>query len=86
MKWEEVNCRIIKNQKSGTDGSLYSYLCTIFPNFSIHSFVKKKQAKSYEKDKLEDLIKNSNTVIIKLDFAENYICAAQDEVQSAHWK
>ena len=77
MKWEEVNCRIIKNQKSGTAGSLYSYLCTIFPNFSIHSFVKRKQAKSYEKD---------NTVIIKLDFAENYICAAQDEVQSAHWK
>ena len=48
--------------------------------------MKKKQAKSYEKDKLEDLMKNSNTVIIKLDFAENYICAAQDEVQSAHWK
>ena len=86
MKWEEVNCRIIKNQKSGTAGSLYSYLCTIVPNFSIHSFVKRKQAKSYEKDKQEDLMKNSNTVIIKLDFAENYICAAQDEVQSAHWK
>ena len=62
MKWEEVNGRIIKNQKSGT-GNLYSYLCTIFPDFFIHSFVKRRQAKSYEEDKKEALMKNSNTVM-----------------------
>ena len=62
MKWEEINGRIIKNQKSGT-GSLYSYLCTIFPDFFIHSFVKRRQAKSYEEDKKEALMKNSNTVM-----------------------
>ena len=62
MKWEEVNGRIIKNQKSGT-GSHYSYLCTIFPDFFIHSFVKRRQAKSYEEDKKEALMKNSNTVM-----------------------
>ena len=56
MKWEEVNGRIIKNQKSGT-GSLYSYLCTIFPDFFIHSFVKRKEAKSYEKDEKKFLWK-----------------------------
>ena len=31
-------------------------------------------------------MKNSNTVMIQVDFAENYTCAAQDEVQSAHQK
>ena len=31
-------------------------------------------------------MKNSNTVMTKVDFAENYTCAAQDEVQSAYWK
>ena len=86
MKWEEVNGKIIKNQKSGTVGSLYSYMCTIFLDFFIHSFVKRKQAKSYEEDKQEALMKNSNTVMIQVDFAENCTCASQDEVQSAHWK
>ena len=76
MKWEEVNGRIIKNQKSGTVGSLHSYLCTIFPNFFIHSFLKRKQAKSYEEDKQKALMKNSNTVMVQVDFAENYTCAA----------
>ena len=31
-------------------------------------------------------MKNSNTVMIQVDFAENYTCAAQDEVQSTHRK
>ena len=57
-------------------GNLYSYLCTIFPDLFIHLFVKRKPEKSYE----EDLMKNSNTVMIQVDFAENYTCAAQDEV------
>ena len=48
--------------------------------------MKRKQAKSYEEDKQEALMKNSNTVMIQVDFAENYTCTAQDEVQSAHWK
>ena len=86
MNWQEVNDRIIKYQKSGSVGSLYSYLCTIFPDFFIHSFVKRKQAKSYVEDKQEALMKNSNTVMTKVDFTENYTCAAQDEVQSAYWK
>ena len=63
-------------------GNLYSYLCTIFPDLFIHLFVKRKPEKSYE----EDLMKNSNTVMIQVDFAENYTCTAQDEVQSAHRK
>ena len=86
MKWEEVNGRIIKNEKSGTVGSLYSYLCKIFPDFLINSFVKRKQAKSYEESKQEVLMKNSSTVMTQVDFAENYTCATQDEVQSAHWE
>ena len=86
IKWEEVNGRITKNQKSGTVRNLYSYLCIIFPDFFIHSFAKRKQAKSYEEDKQEFLMKHLNTVMIQVDFAENYTCAAQNEVQSAYWK
>ena len=28
---------------------------------------------------------NSNVAVLQLDFAKNYCCIAQDEVQSAHW-
>ena len=80
MKWEEV----IKNQKSGSVGSLYNYLSSILPDFFIHTFVKRKQAKSYEDDKSEAGMKNPNTAMLQVDFAENYTCTAQDEVQSAH--
>ena len=48
--------------------------------------MKRKQAKSYEDDKSEAAMKNSNTAKLQVDFAENYMCTAQDEVQSAHWK
>ena len=48
--------------------------------------MKRKQAKSYEDDKSEAAIKNSNTAMLQVDFAENYTCIAQDKVQSTHWK
>ena len=86
MKWEEVNGRIIKNQKSSTVGYLYSYLRTILPDFFLDSFVKRTQAKSYEKDKQEALMKNSIAVMMQVYFVENCICTAQDEIQSVLWK
>ena len=86
MKWEEANSRIIKNKKSGSVGSLYNYLSSILPDFFIHTFVKRKQARSYEDDKSDATMKNSNTAMLQVDFAENYTCTAQDEVQSAHWR
>ena len=48
--------------------------------------MRRKQAKSYEDDKSEAAMKNSNTAMLQVDFAENYTCTAQDEVQSAQWK
>ena len=86
MKWEEVNGHIIQNKKSGSVGSLYNYLNSILPDFFIHTFVIRKQAKSYEDDKSGADMKNSNTAMLQVDFAENYMSTAQDEIQSAHWK
>ena len=83
MKWEEVNGRIIKNKKSGSVGSLYNYLGSIF----FHTYIcEKKTSKSYEDDKSEAAMKNSNTAMLQVDFAENYMSTVQDEVQSEHWK
>ena len=86
MKWEEDNGCIFKNQNSGSVSSLYNYLSSILPDFFMNTFVKRKQAKRYEDEKSEAAMKNSNTAMLQVDFAENYTCTAQDEVQSAHWK
>ena len=83
-KWEEVNGRVIKNSKSGLAEDLYRYLAEIVPPFLIHCFVKRKFL-SYEEDKLEALMEQSKTML-QIDFAENFTCLAQDEVQSTHWK
>ena len=84
-KWEEVKGRIIKNAKTGQVGDLYHYLCEIVSPFLTHSFVKRKQAESYEIDKVHALSEDSTSIMLQVDFAENYTCLAQDEVQSAHW-
>ena len=86
MKWEEVNGHIIKNKKGGSAGSLYNYFSSILPDFFKHTFVKRKQAKSYEHDKSEATMKYASIAMLQVDFAENYMGTAQDEVQSAHSK
>ena len=64
VKWEEVNGRYIKNEKSGIVEDLYIYLYNILPEFFNHSFVKRKQAKSYEEDKIEAFMENSDTLML----------------------
>ena len=30
-------------------------------------------------------LQDSDIAVLQMDFAENYACTAQDEIQSAHW-
>ena len=61
-------------------------MSSILPDFFIHTSVKRIQAKGYEDDKSEAAMKNSDTAMLQVDFAENYTCTPQDEVQSAQSK
>ena len=56
------------------------------PKFLKNCFINRKQTESYQLDKEEAQSFNSKTMTMQMDFAENYACTAQDEVQSAHWK
>ena len=50
--------------------------------FSTHLFNAK-----WQQDQLtaaKDKIKSASAVVI-MDYAENYVCSSQDEIQSAHW-
>ena len=84
--WEDSNWWIVKNTKTGQIKNLYQYLCNLVPPFLIHSFIKRKQSESYEKGSAYSLSEQFDTFMLQVDFAENYTCLAQDEVQSTHWK
>ena len=85
FRWEEVNGRYIKNTKNGTVDELYFYIAEITPKFLKHCCIKRRQAKSYEDDKQIANMPESTMMMLQMDFAENFKCVAQDEVQTAHW-
>lgn len=64
---------------------LLQYFRQILPEFHKHSFVKRQQADSFEADKAEAEQSNNIVAVLQIDFAENFVCEAQDEIQSAHW-
>ena len=53
--------------------------------FLPHCHIKHLQAKQYELDKELASTQDSKIAVLQMDFAENYMCVAQDEIQSAHW-
>lgn len=80
--------RIEKHEEKGNLSHLIAHLVAISPHFFKHSFIKREQAEMFN---LHDLPRASNIIefreeaLIQVDFAENFVCEAQDEVQSAHW-
>ena len=85
MKWQEANGRLAKLENKGTVQDLYDHICTMSEKFLAHCRIKRLQSKQYELDKELALLENSDVAVLQMDFAENYACIGQDEVQSAHW-
>ena len=83
--WQKVNGRLSKLEEKGSFHDLYDYISSIAPKFIKHCRIKRLQAQQYELDKQLAAEEGSKTAILQMDFAENYSCATQDEVQSAHW-
>ena len=78
FKWEDVNGRTIKNEKSGTVFELHTYTKTVADAILPHCFIKRKQAEQYELDKVQAQKENSNVMVLQMNYAENYTCRAQD--------
>ena len=74
--------KIQKVLKEGTVDDLQVDLEVQLPSFLEHVFVKRQQARFF-KEKLEHLTEEE--AVVQVDFAENYSCKYQREVQSAHW-
>lgn len=71
--------------QGGTLDQLLKYFLRINPEFLKHSYVKREQAASFAADQAEVQRSSNEVATLQIDFAENFVCVAQDEVQSAHW-
>lgn len=74
--------KIQKVVKEGTVDEAISALHQKLPAFLHHVFVKRKQSRFFE-EKMSNL--SQDEALVQVDFAENYSCRYQDEVQAAHW-
>lgn len=85
-KQDENIKRCVKTTVKGSSNDLIEYLGNIVDKFIVHVHVKRAQAKSFEEDRKEmEQTARKFVAMVQMDYAENYSCASQDEVQSAHW-
>jgi len=67
---------------------LIIYVADLVPQFLEHCYIKRQQANSYKN--VHALVLSNeyprDLCVIQADFSENYTCAFQDEIQSAHWQ
>lgn len=86
-KKNEANKRIERSEKSGTLAQLASHIAALSPQFLRHSFIKCEQSEAFNKIDRSRAIgeKFPDEGSLQIDFAENFVCVSQDEVQSAHW-
>jgi hypothetical protein len=84
----DADGKICKMVKEGTSDDLFSHICAILPEFLQHSYIKRNQAESYQKEReaVGDEDFDPSFAMLQVDFSENYTCMFQDEIQSAHWK
>lgn len=68
--------------KEGTIIDVFLSLRSKLPHFLEHVFVKRQQSAYFEERK-GNLVEGET--LVQVDFAENYSCKHQDEIQSAHW-
>lgn len=81
-QWKSTDSQIEKVVMTDTEGAIFNELKKQLNTFLRHTFVKRKQAASF------DSLKNScygKFIVLQVDFSENAMIAAQKEVQAAHW-
>ena len=81
-QWKSTDSRIEKVVMTDTVDAVFNELKKQLSIFLLHTFVKRKQAASF------DSLKNScdgKSIVLQVDFSENATIAAQKEVQAANW-
>lgn len=84
-QWKEVGF-LQKTPIEGSTNEAFDELSSQLPKFFWHSYLKDKQAASYNRSKASAKEPVSNVCLLQMDFAENFTCLWQNEIQSAHWR
>lgn len=89
VKWivwkkDESASRYIKSLIRRSTEVLIQHFVEIVDKFLIHSYIKRAQSNSFEIDR-KGVDVNGIIALLQMDFAENFTCFSQDEIQSAHW-
>ena len=84
-QWGEENGFLQKAVRHGSTTDAFDELASQLPKFLWISFIKEKQATSYN-SKSTAMESDSNRCLLRMDLAENFTCTWQDGIQSAHWK
>ncbi|CAF3263065.1 unnamed protein product [Rotaria sp. Silwood2] len=79
-QWETINAKIVKTEKSGTIQDAISDLKIKANDFLMHSFITHVQYLYFEECKQNA---TPTSIVLQIDFSENYRTKYQDEVQNA---
>jgi len=80
FQWETVESRIVKTEKTDTIRNIINELKRQTPTFLIHSFITHVQYMHFEECKQNA---SSSSIVLQVDFSENYRTAYQNEIQNA---
>ncbi|GBM13664.1 hypothetical protein AVEN_148187-1 [Araneus ventricosus] len=77
---QSENKRFFKETNDGCVAELTDNVLANFQSFKQHVKIKRIQADAFQSD-----IKQSDTIVLQVDFAMSYSCEWQNEIQSALW-
>lgn len=81
-RWFKVQKRFTLDKLTKSSSNFVETFIEHLEKLIPHHFITKEQSQFYQKKKKE--LKNGEVLVIS-DFAENYTCVMQDEVQGYHW-
>lgn len=86
MQWvkNETENRYKNAEQKGTIEELINYFSKIYPKFLVHSYTKREQDKAFNMDR-KSVKERTDVAVLQIDFAENYKCEAQNEIQPANY-
>jgi hypothetical protein len=81
-QWSDVDGKQKIIIEETTVENLIDVIVSQLIDFKVHCYVKRQQSDYFEKKKSELV---DGEIVLQIDFAKNYCCLLQDEIQAAYW-
>jgi hypothetical protein len=82
-RWDTSDGQVVPvNENESTFRDVWDSIHNCLKDFKIHFYIKRKQHSTFEESRGTS---TSSFVVAQIDFAENFSCAAQDEIAAFHF-